>query len=77
MAMERNLEAPLATLSVDGGPTHDDLLMQVQANVLGRPVKRLNVQELSAFGAAVLAAREAEVRAWKAAVRSVIDDAAL
>ena len=76
MAMERNLEAPLATLSVDGGLTHDDLLMQVQANVLGRPVKRLNVQE-SAFGAAVLAAREAEGRVWKAAVRSVIADPAL
>ncbi len=55
MAMERDLDARFATLSVDGGPPHNDLLIQLQANLLGRPVKRLNVQELSAFGAAVLA----------------------
>jgi glycerol kinase len=29
--------------------------MQLQANLLGRPVKRLKVHELSAFGAGVLA----------------------
>ena len=27
MAMERDLDAPFATLSVDGGPTHNDLLI--------------------------------------------------
>jgi glycerol kinase len=104
MAMERDLDAPLAMLSVDGGPTRNELLMQLQANLLGRPVKRPKVQELSAFGAGVLAgaaaglmdeakveahlkqssevvtahldeaAREAKVRVWRAAVRSVIDN---
>ncbi len=54
-AMERDLDAPLAMLSVDGGPTRNNLLMQLQANLLGRPVKRLKVHELSAFGAGVLA----------------------
>jgi glycerol kinase len=54
-AMERDLGAPLALLSVDGGATHNDLLMQYQADLLGRPVQRLKVHELSAFGAGVLA----------------------
>ena len=46
-------------------------------------MKRLNVRELSTFGAAVLAGSaarlidEAKVRVWKAAVRSVIENAAL
>jgi glycerol kinase len=54
-AMERDLGAPLARLSVDGGPTRNDLLMQFQANLLGRPVERLNILDLSAFGAGALA----------------------
>ena len=54
-AMERDLGAPLARLSVDGGATQNDLLMQYQADLLGRPVQRLKVHELSAFGAGVLA----------------------
>jgi glycerol kinase len=54
-AMERDLGAPLARLSVDGGATQNDLLMQFQADLLGRPVQRLNILELSAFGAGVLA----------------------
>ena len=54
-AMERDLGAPLARLSVDGGATQNDLLMQLQADLLGRPVQRLKVLELSAFGAGVLA----------------------
>ena len=54
-AMERDLDARLARLSVDGGATQDDLLMQLQADLLGRPVQRLKVLELSAFGAGVLA----------------------
>jgi glycerol kinase len=54
-AMERDLGAALAQLSVDGGATRNDLLMQFQADLLGRPVKRLKVPELSAFGAGALA----------------------
>ena len=53
-AMERDLCAPLAWLSVDGGATQSDLLMQYQADLLGVP-QRLKVLELSAFGAGVLA----------------------
>ena len=54
-AMERDLGARLARLSVDGGATQNDLLMQFQADLLGRPVQRLKILELSAFGAGVLA----------------------
>ena len=54
-AMERDLGARLGRLSVDGGATQNDLLMQFQADLLGRPVQRLKVLELSAFGAGVLA----------------------
>jgi glycerol kinase len=58
-AMERDLGAPLAQLLVDGGATQNDLLMQFQADLLGRPVQRLKVLELSAFGAGVLAGASA------------------
>jgi glycerol kinase len=54
-AMEHDLGAPLARLSVDGGATQNDLLMQFQADLLGRPVRRLKILELSAFGAGALA----------------------
>ena len=54
-AMERDLGASFARLSVDGGATQNDLLMRLQADLLGRPVQRLKVLELSAFGAGVLA----------------------
>jgi glycerol kinase len=54
-AMEQDLGKPLAMLSVDGGATRNDLLMQLQADLIGRPVKRIRVQELSAFGAGLMA----------------------
>jgi glycerol kinase len=54
-AMERDLGVRLARLSADGGATQNDLLMQVQADILGRPVRRLKILELSAFGAGMLA----------------------
>ncbi len=54
-AMERDLGAPLAMLAADGGATRNDLLMQWQADLLGRPVQRVKILELSAFGAGALA----------------------
>ncbi|MGZ9927831.1 FGGY-family carbohydrate kinase, partial [Escherichia coli] len=45
----------LNTLLVDGGPTKNDWLMQYQADLLGCPVMRSDVAELSATGAALLA----------------------
>ena len=54
-AMERDLGKPLARLSVDGGATQNDHLMRLQADLLGRPVQRLKILELSAFGVGLLA----------------------
>jgi glycerol kinase len=47
--------APLAELRVDGGAAANDLLMQIQADVLGRPVVRPTLTETTALGAAYLA----------------------
>jgi glycerol kinase len=54
-AMERDLGKPLARLCVDGGATQNDHLMQLQADLLGRPVQRMKILELSAFGVGLLA----------------------
>lgn len=45
------------TLFADGGPSRSDALMQMQADVLGRPVLRARDADLSALGAAHLAGR--------------------
>jgi glycerol kinase len=42
-------------LNADGGATRNDTLMQLQADLIGRPVKRSRAAELSALGAAHLA----------------------
>ena len=59
-AMERDLGIRLDELSVDGGATRSDVLMQIQADLLGRPVKRVEIAELSAFGAGALAGLAAD-----------------
>jgi glycerol kinase len=46
---------PLGELRVDGGMTKDELLMQIQADVLGAPVIRPAVSETTALGAAFAA----------------------
>ena len=58
---------------VDGGACADDLLMQLQADILGVPVVRPKMVETTAFGAAFLAGlatgvwkdREAIRRVWR------------
>jgi glycerol kinase len=45
----------LGELRVDGGMTNDELLMQIQADVLGMPVIRPAVSETTALGAAFAA----------------------
>ena len=54
-AMEADAGARLAVLLADGGASRNDLLMQCQADILGRPVDRSASAELSALGAAYLA----------------------
>ncbi len=54
-AMAADAGLPLAELRVDGGASRNDLLMQMQADVLGVPVVRPRVTETTALGAALLA----------------------
>ena len=54
-AMSADSGLPLTELRVDGGASRNDLLMQIQANVLGVPVVRSRVSETTALGAAYLA----------------------
>jgi glycerol kinase len=53
-AMESAAHVTLPVLLADGGATRNDLLMQMQADVLGRPVHRSTQEDLSARGAALL-----------------------
>ena len=54
-AMERDANLKLTELRVDGGATANNLLMQIQADLLGIPVVRPKVLETTALGAAYLA----------------------
>jgi glycerol kinase len=53
--MEMVAGVELHELRVDGGAAENDLLMQIQADLLGRPVVRPSVIETTAAGAAYLA----------------------
>ena len=53
--MEQDAGTRLGRLRVDGGATANDLLLQIQADVLGLPVDRPAVLETTALGAALLA----------------------
>ncbi len=54
-AMTADSGIPLTSLRVDGGAARNDLLMQIQADVLGVPVIRPKNVETTAVGAAFLA----------------------
>lgn len=60
-AMEKDTGIRLTELRVDGGATRNDLLMQIQADVLGVPVVRPRNTETTAWGAAALAGLTAGV----------------
>ncbi|MFM7207036.1 MAG: glycerol kinase GlpK [Planctomycetaceae bacterium] len=53
--MQRDAGVPLQQLRVDGGASANDLLMQIQADLLGIAVERPAVLETTALGAALLA----------------------
>jgi len=55
VAIEEVSGLRLDALRADGGASRNDLLMQIQADVLGRPVVRSAVAETTALGAAYLA----------------------
>jgi glycerol kinase len=54
-AMQADAQIPLTELRVDGGATANNLLMQMQADMLGVTVTRPLVTETTALGAAYLA----------------------
>jgi glycerol kinase len=54
-AMQRDTGLRLAALRVDGGATRNDVLMQLQADLLGVPVVRSAIAETTALGAAYAA----------------------
>ena len=62
-AMNADAPCPITTLRVDGGASVSDILMQIQADLLGIPVARPAMVETTAFGAAALAGLAAGV--WK------------
>jgi len=55
VAMEKDLGKKISSVRVDGGAAQDDLLMQMQADFLGRSVERPQQTESTVLGAAFLA----------------------
>ena len=53
--MNRDGAGPLTELRVDGGAARNNLLLQIQADLLGVPVIRPHQTETTALGAALLA----------------------
>ncbi len=62
-AMEKDTGAALTELKVDGGASRDNFLMQFQADILGKQVRRPVIRETTALGAAYLAGLAVGV--WK------------
>lgn len=60
-AIESDGDARIEVLRADGGATANTRLMQIQADLLGRPVRVANSPEASALGVAMLAA---QTRGW-------------
>ena len=54
-AMEADAGIPIAELRVDGGATHNNLLMQFQSDIVNTKVTRPTLVETTALGAAYLA----------------------
>lgn len=54
-AMEKDTGIPITELKVDGGASRDRFLMQFQANILNKTVRRPMIRETTALGAAYLA----------------------
>jgi glycerol kinase len=64
VAMESDTGRPIRELMVDGGACANDYLMQFQADILGRRVRRPKMVETTVLGAAMLAGLAAGI--WRA-----------
>jgi len=69
-AMERDAGRKIRSFTVDGGASASDLLMQIQADLLGIPVVRPKMIETTALGAAFLAGLAVGVWSSKDAIRA-------
>jgi glycerol kinase len=67
VAMAADAGAPLTRMRVDGGAAANNLLMQLQADLLGVTIERPAMLESTALGAAKLAARGVGLRVTPAA----------
>ena len=72
-AMQADAQVRLKELRVDGGAAVNDLLMQMQADLLGVPVMRPVELEATAYGAAALAACSAGFDDFGAARRTAVE----
>jgi glycerol kinase len=54
-AMEKDSRIKLNKLKVDGGMTQSDLLLNIQADILGIPIERPSFNETTALGCAFAA----------------------
>ncbi len=63
-AMEADVGHALDRLSADGGASVNGLLMQIQADVLQRPVEVSAIEEVGAIGAAMMAVQALGAKAW-------------
>src|ERR1035437_7846033 len=55
VAMESDIGRPMSELRADGGATANRYLMQFQADILDKPVRRAKIAETTAMGGAMLA----------------------
>src|SRR5258708_6703782 len=65
VAMEKDSGRRIVELRVDGGAAANDYLMQFQADLIGRPVRRPAMAETTVLGAAILAGLATGV--WRSA----------
>ncbi len=75
VAMESDTGRPMSELRADGGATANRYLMQFQADILGKPVRRAKIAETTAMGAAMLAGLAMGV--WKSPddLRAIVEGA--
>lgn len=71
LAMERDAGIKISTLRVDGGASASDLLMQIQADLLGVTVERPENIESTALGAAMMAGLGAGIWSGPAELQSI------
>lgn len=69
-AMEADTGTPLSGLSVDGGASQNSFLMQFQADILNKEVRRPRIYETTALGVCYLAGLAADVWDSTAALRA-------